>query len=296
MFGRCECYHASVLIDAHTHIFPPETMERRQSLCERDSTFDALYGDPRSKIATADELVAALDRNNADHAIALGFAWADLELCRWQNDTLLRACEQSKGRIVPFCTVNPGAERSRVVREVERCVAAGARGIGELRPASLGIDLDGAAGDLLAGCAADYNLVLSFHTSEPVGHHYPGKTGGELASIYRFIAAHGDVKVIAAHWGGGLPFYALMPEVRATLRNTWFDTAATTLLYDPAIYHAVIDIVGSERILFGSDFPLLGQRRQMRVTHDGLVDDVERALILGDNAAALLNLSRQGTV
>ena len=38
--------------------------------------------------------------------------------------------------------------------------------------------------------------------------------------------------IIAAHWGGGLPFYALMPEVRDALQNVWFDTAAGHLLYD----------------------------------------------------------------
>jgi len=278
-----------VLIDSHTHIFPADVVTRRVELCRRDATFRELYADPRARLAVAAELSAALDRNGTDFAVALGFAWADPELCRWHNDALLAAFHADP-RILPFCTVNPAADRASVRHELERCAAAGARGIGELRPESHATDLDGEAGSVLAEVAAELGLILLFHASEPVGHRYPGKSGGELGSLYRFIAAHPELRVICAHWGGGLPFYALMPEVQLALTNTWFDTAATTLLYEPAIYRRVIEHVGVERILFGSDFPLLGPRRQMRALADAPLSSDERTLILGDNAARLLGL------
>jgi predicted TIM-barrel fold metal-dependent hydrolase len=279
-----------VLVDAHTHIFPHEILQRREALCERERTFAELYGDPKAKVAVADELVAALDRNGTDYAVALGFAWQDADLCRWHNDAILAAARASGGRFVPFCTLNPALPLRDVFKEAERCAAAGARGVGELRPASLGLDLDGAAGETLARCARELDLVLLFHASEPVGHLYPGKQGGELGALYRFIAAHPDVRVVAAHWGGGLPFYALMPEVRAALANTCFDTAATTLLYDQGVYRRVIDLVGVERILWGSDFPLLGPLRQRRATLAAPLAAREQELILGENAATLLRL------
>jgi predicted TIM-barrel fold metal-dependent hydrolase len=279
-----------VLVDAHTHIFPRDVIDRRADLCAHDPTFRDLYADPAAKLATAGELAAAVERNSVDHAVALGFAWADPELCRWHNATLLAAAAESDGRILPFCTVSLAAGPAEILREAARCAAAGARGLGELRPTSPGADLDGAAGAALARAAAENDLVLLFHASEPVGHAYAGKGGGDLGSLYRFVAAHPDVRVILAHWGGGLPFYALMPEVRAALANTWFDSAATTLLYEPAVYRQVIDLVGVERILFGSDFPLLGPRRQLRATEAAVPDAEERRLILGANAARLLRL------
>ncbi len=78
---------------------------------------------------------------------------------------------------------------------------------------------------------------------------------------YEFAGEHPDVVLIAAHWGGGLPFYTLMPEVEAALKNTYFDTAASRLLYSPAVYRAVVDRVGARKVLFGSDFPLVSHRR-----------------------------------
>ena len=61
-----------------------------------------------------------------------------------------------------------------------------------------------------------------------------------------------------------MPFYALMPEVKKALANTWFDTAASPFLYDPAIYGQAIDTVGAEHILFGSDYPLMPQSRAIK--------------------------------
>ncbi|MHB8573816.1 MAG: amidohydrolase family protein [Dehalococcoidia bacterium] len=276
-----------MLIDAHTHIFPPDCAERREELCRRDATFRELYGDPNAKLATAPELSAALERNGTNFAVALGFAWREHELCCWHNDALLAAAKTDP-RIIPFVTINPAADEPLVRGELTRCADAGARGIGELRPDSTGYDLDGKGGEVLARCAAELDLILLFHASEPAGHLYPGKGGGEIGALYRFVATHPEPRVILAHWGGGLPFYALMPEVRRALVNTWFDTAATTLLYEPSIYRRAIDLVGVERILFGSDFPLLGPRRQMRAVEAAPLDAVERARILGENAGTLL--------
>ena len=48
-----------------------------------------------------------------------------------------------------------------------------------------------------------------------------------------------------------------MPEVKKTLANVYFDSAASPFLYSPRIYTQAIETVGSEKLLFGSDYPLL---------------------------------------
>jgi predicted TIM-barrel fold metal-dependent hydrolase len=72
-----------------------------------------------------------------------------------------------------------------------------------------------------------------------------------------------------------------MPEVKEALRSTFFDTAATPLLYDPLIYRQAIDLVGADRILFASDFPLLSQRRCLAQVREAGLDEEEQRLILG---------------
>jgi predicted TIM-barrel fold metal-dependent hydrolase len=279
-----------MVVDFHTHIFPPQVRERREDYLRRDPAFAQMYSSPKAQIATGEELPASMEEAEVDTSVVLGFAWSEQELCREHNEYLLETAAKSGGRIIPFCVIQPRAEDDALT-EIERCVRGGARGLGELRPESQGYALDQGAGDMLAGAALRHDLVLLFHVSEPVGHAYPGKSGLSLDAFYRFVSCHQGLTAVGAHWAGGLPFYALMPEVREALANVYVDTAATPLLYGQAIYGQVAALVGAERILFGSDYPLISQRRQRQAIEDGLRDDEDgRQLILGENACRLLRL------
>ncbi|KPK47416.1 MAG: hypothetical protein AMJ77_03190 [Dehalococcoidia bacterium SM23_28_2] len=279
-----------MVVDFHTHIFPPKVRERREDYLRRDPAFAEMYSSPRAQIATAEELLAGMEEAEVDTSVVLGFAWSEQELCREHNEYLLETAARSDGRLIPFCVVQPQAEDDALA-ETERCVRGGARGLGELRPDSQGYSLDESAGVILAEAALRHDLVLLFHVSEPVGHAYPGKGGLGLDAFYRFVSRHPKLMAVGAHWAGGLPFYALMPEVRDALANVYVDTAATPFLYGPEIYRQVAGLMGAERILFGSDYPLVSQRRQRQAIEEGLPDDgVAKRLVLGENAFRLLRL------
>ena len=81
-----------------------------------------------------------------------------------------------------------------------------------------------------------------------------------------------------------------MPEVPEVLRNTFFDTAASPLLYRPDVFDAVAGLVGAEKILFGTDYPLIPQRRLVRQVEQSRLDAPARQAILGGNAARLLGI------
>ncbi len=283
-------YHTAVIIDIHTHIFPPDVRANRDGYLRRDAVFREMYASPKACVVTADDLLASMDSAGVDRSVACAFAWRDAELCRRHNDYLLEAAAGSDGRLIPFCSVQPSDADARA--DIERWAARGARGLGELRPASQGYPLAGSQeGRLLAWAADACALPLLFHASEPVGHAYPGKIGLPLDQLCRFIADHPGASVIAAHWGGGLPFYALMPEVQEALACTYFDTAATSLLYRPGIYALGVELVGAERILFGSDFPLVSQERALQELREAPIEEKVRRMIQGENASRLLGLT-----
>ncbi len=281
-----------MIVDAHTHVFPPQLIARREDLLRSEPAFAEMYANRRARMATIDDLRVAMDSAGVDAAVINGFAWRDPELCRRHNEYLLDAAAAEGPGLLPFCTLplnDPDAARA----EVLRCVRCGARGFGELRPESQGADLRSeAVAELLAWVAVAYDVPLLFHTSEPVGHRYAGKQGQSLGPLYEFIEAHDDVRVIAAHWGGGLPFYALMPEVKVGFANVWVDTAATTLLYDARVFRIVSDLIGTGKILFGSDFPLLSPSGQIDAIGRTTLDKQERAAILGGNAAGVFGLAQ----
>ena len=62
--------------------------------------------------------------------------------------------------------------------------------------------------------------------------------------------------MILAHAGGLFPFYELNPKIRPALENVYYDLAACPLLYESSLYRKLIDVVGHEKILWGTDYPL----------------------------------------
>ncbi len=264
--------------DFHTHIFPPRLQRERERWIERDATFAELYADPRARMASAEGLIRAMDEDCVDRSVAMGIGWTDSGLAREVNDYIIESARKYPGRIVGFCSVNP-AWGDEAAREVERCARAGLVGVGEIHADTQGFDIgDADTMRPLLEVADEYGLVITAHTSEPVGHLYQGKGHTTPRAVMRFIENARDypnVKIVCAHWGGGLPFYALMPEVRDALENVWFDTAASPFLYSPAVFSSVVALVGVEKILPGSDFPLIrfGRiRRQIAEAGMGLED------------------------
>jgi predicted TIM-barrel fold metal-dependent hydrolase len=279
-------YDEGVKIDFHVHIFPTWVAEEMEDLCRREPAFSSMYRGRRAAIADHRQLLQAMDEVGIEASVALGFAWRDQGLCRRHNDYLLEAAAVSGGRIIPFCTVNMGAPGAAA--ELERCARGGARGVGELRPEDQGWRLNGPQGEELAWLARRWGLILTFHVSEPVGHGYPGKGGLALSSFFRFASAHPHVTLVASHLGGGLPFFAHMPEVRELCRRIYFDTAACPFLYSPSAYRQVVELVGAERLLFGSDFPLLSPARVMGHLAQATLEEGEMEAIVSKNAVGLL--------
>jgi predicted TIM-barrel fold metal-dependent hydrolase len=287
-----------VKIDAHTHIFPPDVVASRERLFDRDPFFKELYQNPRARLASAEQLVAELDAAGFDAAVACGWGWTDHALCVEQNDYLIESVGRFPGRIVGFAAVQPAAG-DRALQEAERALKAGLRGIGELMPHGQGYQLDqlsegGTSSRLLAPLAelaVELGVPILTHTSEPVGHLYPGKGNVTLQTVVNLATAFPDLTLICGHWGGGLPFYELMKEVAAVLANVYYDTAASPYLYDARVYRAATVLTGPEKLLFGSDYPLLRIARCARQVVDAGLPNEQAERILGLNAARLLGLA-----
>ena len=279
-----------MVIDSHCHILPPSFRDRRAEIAKRDATFAALLSDPNARIASADDLLAAMDRDGVDQAVVMGMGWTHHQVAVEANEYIIQTVGDTPGRLTGFCSVNPGWGEPAVT-EAQRCFDAGLVGIGELHADTQGFDItDVAAMAPLMELARSDRLPVLVHASEPVGHEYPGKGGTTPDKLYRFIQNFPGNVIICAHWGGGLPFYSLMPEVKESLKNVYFDSAATPFLYRPEVFGAVSELAGAGKVLFASDFPLLEMPRPLEQARNaGLAADVEAALLWG-NAAKLFGL------
>jgi len=281
-----------MLIDAHVHVFPPEVREDPAGFGAREPHFGLLYGDGKARMAGGDEMVDALDASSLDRAVVYGFPWLDPDLARRHNEHLLEVAARHPDRLIAGACVHPLARGA--VRVAEEALDAGAAVLGEV--ALYDRDLDDevlpALEDLVSVCRIR-GRPFCLHTNEPVGHSYPGKAPLTLQGLFHFLERAEGHPVILAHWGGGLPLYGLLRRrMKRLLAQVYVDTAASPYLYRPAIYRHVCDILGADRVLAGTDYPLLPWSRYRTEMERAGLSDEERWRICGQNAARLLGLAR----
>jgi predicted TIM-barrel fold metal-dependent hydrolase len=275
----------SMIIDAHTHIFPPEVVENRERFLTGEPAFASIYSDPKAPMVTAEGLIQAMDAEGVDQSWALGFPWVKEANARLHNAYLASVIKEYPERLRALGCVHPVAAWAQV--EASRCLAAGLHGLGEIAFYSTDLNIR-ALGPLCDLCAlADKPLLL--HTNEPVGHRYPGKAPMTLASLYGLIKAHPRTKLVLAHMAGGLFFYALLKkEVSQALRNVWIDTAAAPFLYQPKAYALAVEFLGADKVLLGSDYPLLPVSRYKKEMAEAGISQSDLEAVMGNNAAQLI--------
>ncbi|RJP32023.1 MAG: amidohydrolase [Actinobacteria bacterium] len=279
-----------MIIDSHTHMFPPRVRDNPPLVEDAEFAFQLMFGHGGSRMVDPETMLSEMDAAGVHMAILCAFPWMTLERCGENNDYLLEVAAAWPHRFIPFAVTNPGMGRS-AMDEARRCLEAGARGLGELHAQPQGFDPnDRRIMSPLVELAQAYDIPLMIHVNEPVGHYYPGKGPVTPETIYRFVREFPDVKLILPHWGGGLPFYELMPEVAEACTSVYYDSAASPYLYRSDIYRLAAAAAGSRKILFATDYPLLPYDRTLSDARTGIGDASRQEDILGRNAARLFGV------
>jgi predicted TIM-barrel fold metal-dependent hydrolase len=250
------------IIDSHTHCYPPELAAdpRAWATAHNEPHWADLVAPlDRPSIqgwATIDQTLAAMDAAGVQQSVLLGWYWENEATCRWQNTVIAEWVNAAPERFIGFAAIHPGGSAENVIAQCEHALSLSLRGVGELHPGIQEFDASSEGWQALAEWCIAHNWPINCHATEAVGHHHPGSVPTPLNDFLRMAEAHPELKLILAHWGGGLAFFELNPRLRKALKNIYYDTSATPLLYEPSIFRRMIEIIGTDKILFGSDFPL----------------------------------------
>jgi uncharacterized protein len=291
------------VIDAHVHMYPTEVCADPVGWAARHNELHwaelVSATEDRPSLqgwADAPTLLADMHGSGIVQAILLGWYWENQESCEQHNRWYSQLAAAHPSQLRWFATIHPGAGQ-RALDEMRRAAAEGACGLGELSPAGQGFSLREPILQRIAQVAIELGWPINFHVNESMGRRRAGRQFDVLDDFQWFAASHPDLRIILAHWGGLAPFFEMNRAVRRDLRNVFYDTAASPLLYDRQIYRAVVDVVGAQKILFGSDYPLLLYPRAERqpgfarlvdeVCSSGLTEE-ELRLVLHDNARRVL--------
>ena len=279
----------SVIIDCHTHIFPAEMRDKRVAFSKRDEGFSIIYKNPKAKMVGVEDLIASMDKSGVDQSVICGFSWTEPDFCGMHNQYLLESASRYPGRLIAFLSL-PMADPGWSEKELEKGLEAGAKGVGEIAFYHGMTSRDMESMSPILRRLEDEAIPILLHTNETIGHPYPGKGTTPLERFYELILSFPRLPIILAHWGGGLPFYELMPEVAKTMALVYYDTAASPLLYSRKIYAAAREILGPEKILFGTDFPLISPQRYFEELKESGLSREDQDQILGLNLSRLLHL------
>lgn len=287
-------------IDSHIHLYPEFVFQDVEAwAAPRQENYWLSCVKPASGKSlqawkTVDELLLDMDAAAVEKAVILAWYWENDYTCNENLDWQLKWFSQHPDRFVIFAPFNAKGG-SKAIDRLKRAFDSGVRGIGEINPPAQQYRYDDPTLQQAIELAAKANAAVNFHVTDPATRDYPGKIATDFDSLYSLAAQHPATKFIFSHLGGLAP----LTEDFAIPKNIWFDTAACPLLYDVNVYRKFCDKVGSDRILFGTDYPLRVFPRtvdspdfitplQQLENADLSKSEIQR--IIGLNAKNLLNL------
>lgn len=245
-------------------------------------------------------------------------AWQGQELSRLANETLAELVRQYPSRLRGVATV-PLQEAHRAADELGYAVRQlGFRAV-QIGTNVNGRNLDDAALDPFWTACQELDAFVFIHphrvaaadrlteyfTSNLLGNPFETTLAAASLLFGGVFERFPTLKVCLAHAGGFLPYqlgrldhgYAVKPEARrraprppsAYLDHFYFDTLSH---FEPALTY-LLDLVGPERLLFGTDmpFPMADPRMRERLEHLPALPPADHALILNGNASRLFGLS-----
>jgi hypothetical protein len=275
-----------MLIDCHTHAFADKIADKA-----RDYIIE-YYGLKTNFGARFSDLIDSA-REASLNALILLTAATKPEQVHTINNWVLKTLPALKKsmensphplpQIIPFGAYHTGD--SGWQSEITRLRAAKIKGI-KLHPEFQGIDLaDPVLNDFFDEIENDF--IVMIHVGDRTVSDKNLSTPKKVAAIHKNFPG---LKIIAAHMGG----YKLWDEAYEYLagKDLYIDTSSAICYMESAMIRKIIERHGTDRVLFGSDFPMKSPKDEYEVL-DGLhwLSAPEKEKIAGINCANLLGIT-----
>ena len=211
---------------------------------------------------------------------------------RLGSQEVLEAARANPDVIIPFGSVDPHKGRL-AVREATELIQAGVRGF-KFHPNTQAFWPNDPAFFELYDAIAQAGLIALFHSGTTgIGAGMPG--GGGVRLKYSNPMAVDDVAaqfpgldIILAH--PSFPWQEEALAISVHKPNVYIDLSGWSPKYFPEILVQYINTRLRDKMLFGSDFPLITPDRWLADFDKLPIRDEVRPLVLKDNAARLLKL------
>ena len=247
------------MIDAHTHCFPNDPFSNSKVWAQtnkEDYWLRLVAPNKKSSLQrwnTKEQTLKVMDDANIEKIVLLGWYWEHESTCLWHNQLMQSWFKEAPDKFIGFASILPNHS---ILKQLEIAKSMGFRGVGELHPSVQNFSGNKRHWYQMAEWCIQENWPINIHVTESLNLPHSAYTQTPFQFYLDLAIAFPELKIILAHWGGGIPFFEQNPKLKPLLKNVYYDTAASPLLYDMIIFKNVISMVGIEKIIFGSDYPL----------------------------------------
>ena len=247
------------IIDCHTHAYPDEVTSNPLEWANKHGEHhwaELVAPEGRKSIqgwSDPAQMLATMDSANVDEAILLGWYWTKESTCRWHNKVMAEWISYAPDRFNGFASIYPN---NNVIDQLETAKALGFIGVGELHIGVQNYQESVTHWQCMAKWCANLDWPINFHVTDTSIRLPPGAVSTSTETLIEIAKQEPRLKIILAHWGGRIAHLETNPYMREILRNVYYDSAASPLIYDMSIFKQILEIVGPDKILFGSDYPL----------------------------------------
>ena len=213
----------------------------------------------------------------------------NIEEMKTRNDALFSMARHDS-RFIPVCSIHPG-DGEEAIKELHRIKELGGKII-KLHPVTQNFPIISNEMFSVARVAGELGLIILIDGYGFVVPNY-------VEHLLQLAMANPQTKFIIAHMGG-TDFYKLgglhlvMAQNPGMFSNVWYDLSATIHIYADSPYKNqlewVIRSIGVDRVLFGSDNPIVSLSEALKDFYKLDFTDAEREKILYENAIKLLGL------
>ncbi|WP_174264196.1 amidohydrolase family protein [Phytoactinopolyspora halotolerans] len=281
-----------VAIDVHTHVLTSAYKAAGTEASAHDEAMAKYFKTDMPRPTVHDLAAYYRDQKMMCVAFTVDSSWATGELPEVGNDELCDLAAEHPDVIIPFGSVDPHSGR-RGAREVRRLAERGVFGF-KFHPSTQAFYANDRDVYPIYEAIEETGTIALFHSGHTgAGAGRPG--GGGIRLKYANPMYADDVAVD-------------FPELRIILAHPsfpWQDEALSVALHKP---HVHIDLSGwspkyfppnlvqyartllKHKVLFGTDYPVLTPERWIRDFDKLGFDEDTTALIMRENAAALLGL------
>ncbi len=266
------------IVDFHAHAFHDKIAEKAAA------NLNDYYGIPLAGNGKFDVLLSSMKEHKIDKLVIHATA-TKAEQVTVINDYVSSLIAED---VIGFGTMHQ--EFVGFETELERVKSLGLSGI-KFHPIFQGFAIDDSAMMPIYQKIAELKLPVLMHMGDKVSD---GATPKRLAAV---LDAVPDLVVVAAHLGGSgncLGGEAGWHEVEQYLcgrENVYYDTSSSVRFIDPIQAAEMIRRLGTDRVVFGTDYPLSLHKAELEVFDNLPLTESEQEAILWKNAYSLLGLS-----